>query len=100
MFGFPTAVGGEWGGALADLVRVPFAASMLVPVPAGVAPEAIASLSDNLPDAWRTVAPHLAEMPAADVLIVAGSGHSIALYSAAIAVALGAGKVDFIDTDA
>jgi alcohol dehydrogenase len=100
MFGFPIAVGGSWGGALADLVRVPFAASMLVPLPAGIAAETVASLSDNLPDAWRTVAPHLGAMPAAEVLIVAGSGHSIALYSAAIAVALGAGKVDFIDTDA
>lgn len=99
MFGFPTAVGGSWGGALADLVRVPFGSSMLVPLPAGVAPETVASLSDNLPDAWRTVAPHLQAHPGADVLIVAGSGHSIALYAAAIAVALGAGKVDFIDND-
>jgi alcohol dehydrogenase len=99
MFGFPAPVGGVWGGALADLVRVPFADAMLVPLPGGIAPAAVASLSDNIPDAWRTVAPHLRATPGADVLIVAGSGHSIALYAAAIAVALGAGKVDFIDVD-
>jgi threonine dehydrogenase-like Zn-dependent dehydrogenase len=100
MFGFPAPVGGVWGGALADLVRVPFADAMLVPLPRQIAPSAIASLSDNLPDAWRTVAPHLRAMPGGEVLIVAGTAHSIALYAAAMAVALGAGKVDFIDSDA
>ncbi len=99
MFGFPIPMGGAWGGALADLVRVPFAQHMLVPLPAGIAPHAIASASDNLPDGWRTVGPHLRTWPGAPVLIVAGGGHSIALYSAAIAVALGAERVDFIDTN-
>jgi len=99
MFGFPHALGGEWGGALSDCVRVPFANHMLVPLSADVAPEALASLSDNLPDGWRTVGPHLRAHPGAEVLIVAGSGHSIALYAAAIAHALGAARVDFIDTD-
>jgi alcohol dehydrogenase len=99
MFGFPHALGGEWGGALSDRVRVPFANHMLLPLPAGVAPRALASLSDNLPDGWRCVAPHLRAHPGAEVLIVAGNGHSIALYAAAIAHALGAATVDFIDSD-
>jgi alcohol dehydrogenase len=99
MFGFPHALGGEWGGALSDRVRVPYANHMLVPLPEGVSPTALASLSDNLPDAWRTVAPHLRAHPGAEVLIVAGSGHSIALYAAAIAHELGAARVDFIDSD-
>jgi alcohol dehydrogenase len=99
MFGFPIMMGGAWGGALADLVRVPFADQMLLPIPSGADPAALASASDNLPDAWRTVGPYLQEEPGAEVLIVAGAGHSIALYSAAIAVALGAARVDFIDTD-
>src|SRR5262245_45097540 len=51
-------IGGlDWGGALTDVVRVPFADAMLQPLPATVAPSAIASASDNLRDAWRTVAP-------------------------------------------
>ena len=37
MYGFG-AFGGEWGGLLSDLVRVPFADAMLVPLPAGIAP--------------------------------------------------------------
>lgn len=100
MFGFPIPVGGTWGGALSDLVRVPFARNMLMLLPEGVAPATAASLSDNLPDAWRTVAPHLRAAPGAEVLIVAGAAHSIALYAAQIALACGAGRVDFVDTDA
>ena len=78
----------NYGGFLSDAVRVPFADAMLVPVPEGVDPAAIASLSDNIPDGWRTVAPQLAERPGAPVLICGGAA-AIALYAAAIALALG-----------
>ena len=99
MYGFG-AFGGDWGGALSDLVRVPFADAMLVAAPVGIAPAALASASDNIPDGWRTVAPHLAQRPGADVLIVGGGGHSIALYAVDAARALGAGRVLYVDTDA
>lgn len=98
MYGFG-AYGGDWGGAFADRVRVPFADKMMVPVPVGVSAEHIASASDNLPDAYRTVAPHLLESPGATVLIVGGASNSIALYAIGIARALGASKVDYIDID-
>ena len=98
MFGFG-AFGGDWGGFLSDVVRVPFADAMLLPAPAGVDPLAIASASDNLPDGWRTVAPHLAERPGADVLVLGGGARSIALYATAVAVALGAGRVTYVDRD-
>jgi len=93
------AFGSNNGGALSDLVRVPFADPMLVPVPDGVASAAVASASDNLPDAWRTVAPHLAARPGARVLVIGGGALSIALYAAGIAVALGAEAVDYVDED-
>jgi alcohol dehydrogenase len=92
-------IGGDWGGALSDLVRVPFADAMLVELPAGVDPTAVPSVSDNMPDAWRTVAPYLAETPGADVLVVGGWARSIALYAIAMAKALGAGRIDYLDTD-
>jgi threonine dehydrogenase-like Zn-dependent dehydrogenase len=92
MYGLP--MGRNWGGFLSDAVRVPFADAMLVSVPDGIEPERIASLSDNIPDAWRTVAPQLAERPGAPVLICAG-GATIALYATSIALALGAERVDF-----
>jgi alcohol dehydrogenase len=93
-------IGGlDWGGALADLLRVPYADAMLQPLPAGVAPAAVASASDNLCDAWRTVAPFLADEPGATVLVVGGGAISIALYAVAVARALGAGRVVYLDTD-
>jgi threonine dehydrogenase-like Zn-dependent dehydrogenase len=98
MYGFGAA-GGDWGGLLSDLVRVPFADAMLVPVPEGLDATAVASASDNIPDGWRLVAPFLAERPGADVLILGGGTRSISLYAVAIAVALGAGRVDYVDTD-
>lgn len=96
MYGFG-AMGGAWGGAFSDLVRVPFADAMLVALPNGVAAEQVASLSDNLPDGYRTVAPHLAERPGADVLVIGGGASSIPLYAVAIARALGAGSVVYCD---
>ena len=89
--------GGDWGGALADLVRVPFARRMLVPAPADVASEVLASASDNVADAWRAVAPSLQDSPGAPILIL-GSPTSIPLYAVAIARACGAGRVDYLGT--
>jgi threonine dehydrogenase-like Zn-dependent dehydrogenase len=93
------AVAGDWGGALSDLVRVPYADPMLVAVPEGIEPANIASVSDNVADGWRTVAGPLAERPAAPVLVVGGALASISLYATQAAVALGAERVDFVDHD-
>jgi alcohol dehydrogenase len=89
----------NWGGALADLVRVPYADAMLVAVPPGIDPVSIASASDNLPDAWRTVGPFLTADKDQNVLIVGGGAYSIGLYATAMAVALGAAEVTYLDTD-
>ena len=57
-YGFGPAVD-RWGGFLSELVLVPYAEHMLVPVPEGLQPAAVASASDNISDAWRAVAPPL-----------------------------------------
>jgi alcohol dehydrogenase len=99
MYGFG-ALGGEWGGMLSELAVVPYAEAMLVPLPATVAPEVVASAADNIPDGWRAVAPALAELPAAEVLVVGGGGGgSIPLYAVDAALALGAASVTYVDTD-
>jgi threonine dehydrogenase-like Zn-dependent dehydrogenase len=72
-YGFGPAVE-KWGGFLSDLVLVPFADHMLVAVPDGLSPAAVASASDNISDAWRAVGPALAEEPGAPVLVVGGAG--------------------------
>jgi threonine dehydrogenase-like Zn-dependent dehydrogenase len=97
-FGFGRATG-EYGGMISDLLRVPNAEAMLVRVPSGVDPLSLASASDNLPDAYRSVGPALAQRPGAPVLVVGGSARSIGLYAAGIAVALGSTRVDYFDHD-
>jgi alcohol dehydrogenase len=93
--------GTPFGGVFADSVRVPFADAMLVRVPATVQPAAVASLGDNITDGWRAVAPIVSSNPEAKVLVIGGDHtRSIGLYAAACAVALGAQKVDYVDTDA
>jgi len=99
MYGFG-AGGGDWGGALSDLLRIPYADHMLVPLPEGVDPEAAASVADNVVDAWRTVGPQLEARPGAEVLVIGGAGPgSIGMYAAGIASALGAARVDYVDSD-
>lgn len=97
-FGFGSAGGGH-GGAIADSLFVPAAAHMLLPAPSQVRNAALATLSDNVVDAWRAVAPGLAARPGADVLIAAGQVPSVGLYAAALARACGAGRVIYIDRD-
>ena len=95
-YGFGPAMG-NWGGAVSDLLRVPFADAMLVAVPATMDPLSLASASDNMPDAWRAVGPALARRPGECVLVVGGGARSIGLYAAGMAVALGSSRVDYVD---
>jgi alcohol dehydrogenase len=106
MYGFGIT-GGHWGGAYSDLLTVPYADAMLVPLPPGVDPAAVASIADNVPDAYRHLAPHLPRLletdPEAEVLIVgsvtrrSALGGSVPLYAGLIARALGARTVILAD---
>jgi threonine dehydrogenase-like Zn-dependent dehydrogenase len=97
-YGFGPAMG-SWGGAVSDQLLVPFADAMLLTAPVGLEPVSIASASDNIPDGYRTVAPHLLRLPGAPVLIVGGAARSIGLYAAGVAVAMGSSQVDYLDHD-
>ena len=97
-YGFGSAMG-SWGGAVSDQLLIPFADAMLLRVPRGLEPISIASASDNIPDGYRTVAPHLRRWPGAPVLIVSGAARSIGLYAAGVAVAMGSSQVDYVDHD-
>lgn len=95
-YGFGRAMG-DFGGMVSDCLNVPHADAMLVAVPRGVSPLAVASASDNIPDGWRCVGPPLKERPGAPVLVVGGAAQSIGLYAAGLAVALGSTHVDYLD---
>ena len=101
MYGMAPLAGVDGGGFMADLVLVPYADAMLVPIPRGVDLVGIASLSDNIVDAWRAVGPYRAELAAldeADRRVLVAGRQSIGLYAAGLAAALGYG-VDYVDTD-
>jgi len=90
--------GGGFGGAMADRMVVPYADAMLVAAPAGVAPEVLAAMSCNLCDALNTV-DAVRSFPGEPVLVAGGAFGSIALFAVQFALALGAGRVDYLDDD-
>jgi alcohol dehydrogenase len=98
-FGMQPLSGDERGGMLSDLVRVPYAGAMLVPVPAGVDPVGLASVPDNVVDGYRSVAGSLADRPGGDVLVVVHGNRSIGLYAAQSALALAAATVTVTSDD-
>lgn len=98
MFGFGHS-GGNHGGSLADVLFVPDADHMLIQAPRSLPDVGLAMLTDNAVDAYRSVGPPLAACPGADVLIVAATPGSIALYATALALTLGAGSVRYVDRD-
>ena len=72
------AVAGDWGGAYADVVRVPYATTNMIALPEGVTPAQASSASDNLADAYRAVAGPLGAFPGGSVLVAGRTG--IAVY--------------------
>ena len=92
------AAGGDWSGAIANYVRVPWADYNLILIPEGINPKSLASASDNLADGLRAVDEPLAQRPGASVL-VAGLGGSIPLYTVLAASFLGASEITFASQD-
>ena len=101
MYGFG-AVGGDWGGFLSDVVRVPWADHMLVPLPRGPRSrrgrERVGQHPGRLADR-RAAAASASRARRCSWSAARGPG-SIGLYAAGIAVALGAESVTYVDADA
>jgi alcohol dehydrogenase len=95
MYGLPVA--GEWGGLFSDLVRVPYAEAMLVPVAADLPTAPLSSVGDNLALAHECLAAHLQARPGAITLILGSA--SVGLYAVQLAFALGAEHVLYVDAD-
>lgn len=97
--GFGMGREGNFGCSAADLVHVPFADAMLVPLPQGADPVAMIGIADMALDSWRAVGPQIVERPGATVLVMGGLASVIGIYAAGIAVAMGASRVDYVDDD-
>jgi len=91
--------GHVFGGALSDLVRVPFADHLLLPLPDGVDPVVACNVPDNVSDGYRTVDGPLSRWPDEPVLVVGGLAQSVGLFAAASARTLGAPRVVYVDQD-
>ena len=97
-FGFGEAGGGH-GGGMADLLLIPDADHLLMAAPESISDTALATIPDNVVDAYRCVVDGLREHPGSDVLIVGGDAPSISLYAICCARALGAGEIRYADSD-
>ncbi|WP_433329043.1 zinc-dependent alcohol dehydrogenase [Spirillospora sp. CA-294931] len=93
-FGVPG--GGTWGGMFDDLVRVPYADTMLTPVPDGVAPVDAVTAADSLSLGYAIISGQLAA-GRRSVAVFGFGDHG--LFQTAFAVALGAETVVYIDDD-
>ncbi|MCE9599166.1 MAG: alcohol dehydrogenase catalytic domain-containing protein [Spirochaetia bacterium] len=89
--------GKKYGGALAEKVLVPYAQQMLLKLPEGADLVGLASLSDNISEAWKLAGKYLANR-LQPVLVLGGFASSIGLYTASLAKAMGA-EVLYIDND-
>ena len=58
------------GGTFDEIVRVPYADAMLVPVPVGVDPVAVAAAGDNLTIPLELLSGHLRRRPGSAVLVL------------------------------
>ncbi len=96
-YGLSPFSGTEFGGAVADVLRVPFADAMLLPFPAELDAASAAALGDNAIDGFRCVFEPLSAEPNAAVLVVGGGAPSVGLYAVAAARALGASEVVYVD---
>lgn len=86
------------GGTMSEILHVPYANKMLIPIPDNLNLEGLGSASDNLPDAWSRVAPFLINQPNKRVLILGGTAKSVGLYAAGFAAKMDTKQVDYIDT--
>jgi threonine dehydrogenase-like Zn-dependent dehydrogenase len=99
-YGLKPVCGTEFGGALSDFLRVPFADHMLVRQPTGHALSQTASLADAATAGFSAVKPWLERDPGAAVLVIGGWAQSLGLLAAEAALALGAKRVVYLDDDA
>lgn len=93
VFGMPEQ---PWGGLFADVVKIPFARAMLTLLPASLPAASFVGLSCNLPVVCQAISPHSVGDEQSRVLVVGGRG-ALGLYAVAMAFALGARHVDYVD---
>ncbi|MBF8193060.1 alcohol dehydrogenase catalytic domain-containing protein [Nonomuraea sp. K274] len=95
-FGGPAATG-AFDGLQAEFARIPYAHTVLVPIPPGVSDEQAVMVSDIFPTGWFGA--RLAEVGNGDVVVVLGAG-PVGQLAALAARMQGAGRVLIVDGNA
>ncbi|EMN48441.1 alcohol dehydrogenase, catalytic domain, GroES-like protein [Leptospira interrogans str. L1207] len=60
----------EFGDALSEKIWIPFAKQMLIPMPSDMDVISLASISDNIVEAWKLVGQWLEKKPNSPVMIL------------------------------
>lgn len=87
----------QFGGAMSDKLVVPYADAMLVKIPSHINPVHLASMGDNVSDAYRHIGPHLTDPGNQSVIVIGGAAKSVGLYSVLLAKAMGVAQIDYVD---
>ncbi|WCL48603.1 zinc-dependent alcohol dehydrogenase [Leptospira sp. GIMC2001] len=97
-FGMPPGAH-EFGGAISEKVKIPYATQMVLPISQNLDPISIASLSDNISEAWKLAGRFFDRKPNGKILVVGGLASSIGLYTALLAHQMYSGEILYWDTD-
>ncbi|ABZ95420.1 Zn-dependent alcohol dehydrogenase [Leptospira biflexa serovar Patoc strain 'Patoc 1 (Ames)'] len=87
------------GGAITELIKVPFAKQMLFELDPNINPVGIASFSDNIAEAWKLAGRFLERKKDPKTLVVGGNAGSIGLYTALYLHQTKKAEVVYADTD-
>lgn len=87
------------GGAISELIKVPYAKQMLFEVDSNIDPIGIASLSDNIAEVWKLAGRFLGRKKDPKTLVVGGNAGSIGLYTALYLHQTKKAEVMYVDTD-
>lgn len=87
------------GGAISELIKVPYAKQMLFEVNSKIDPVGIASLSDNIAEVWKLAGRFLERKKDPKTLVVGGNAGSIGLYTALYLHQTKKAEVMYVDTD-
>ncbi|TGL05230.1 zinc-dependent alcohol dehydrogenase [Leptospira levettii] len=87
------------GGAISELIKVPYAKQMLLTMDPKINPVGIASLSDNIAEVWKLAGRFLERKKDPKTLVVGGNAGSIGLYTALYLHQTKKAEVLYVDTD-
>ncbi|MBL0955693.1 MAG: alcohol dehydrogenase catalytic domain-containing protein [Leptospira sp.] len=87
------------GGAISELIKVPYAKQMLLSIDPNINPVGIASFSDNIAEVWKLAGRFLERKKDPKTLVVGGNAGSIGLYTALYLHQTKKAEVLYVDTD-